>query len=290
MDYHNDRFDDFSLMIYKNESLMALLPANKVGNNIFSHQGLTYGGLILGSNLKFRDTLIICKSVLKFLFDNGVDTLNLKLLPSIYVNEPSDELLYLMFLVKAELIRRDALAVLSLKHQPKRSKDRIEGYKRGVKNELVVKEVESFKAFWNNILNENLKEKYHVKPVHSLEEISLLKENFPKNIRQFNVYKNNEIVAGTTIFETKNVAHSQYISGNSDKNLLGSLDFLHVHLIENVFQNKNYFDFGISNENNGKNINEGLQYWKEGYGARTIAQDFYKVNTRNYELLETVML
>ncbi len=166
----------------------------------------------------------------------------------------------------------------------------MEGVSRGQKQELNIKEVETFDEFWNEILIKNLEEKHQAAPVHSLEEISALKLNFPKQIRQFNVYINEKIVAGTTIFETKDVAHSQYISGNSDKNRLGSLDFLHFHLIETVFKDKMYFDFGTSNENNGKNINAGLQYWKEGFGARTITQDFYSVETKNHQLLETVML
>ena len=29
MDYHNDRFEDFSLMVYKDEKLYAVFPANK---------------------------------------------------------------------------------------------------------------------------------------------------------------------------------------------------------------------------------------------------------------------
>jgi hypothetical protein len=195
-----------------------------------------------------------------------------------------------MFLTEATLTRRDALSVLPLKHRPKISRDRIEGHKRGIKNGLTVKEVEDFEAFWTEILEANLQDKHQAKPVHSLKEITILKQKFPKHIRQFNVYENDKIVAGTTIFETENVAHSQYISGNSDKNTLGSLDFLHVHLIDTIFKDKAYFDFGISNENNGKQVNEGLQYWKEGFGARTMTQDFYSVKTKNYKLLETVMI
>ena len=57
-------------------------------------------------------------------------------------------------------------------------------------------------------------------------------------------------------FETKNVAHAQYISANSDKQELGSLDVLFNHLIHTVFINKRYFDFGTSNVNNGLNINK----------------------------------
>ena len=58
----------------------------------------------------------------------------------------------------------------------------------------------------------------------------------------------------------------------------------------NVFKNKNYFDFGISNENQGRNINEGLLYWKESFGARSITQDFYEVEIKNYTLLDNVLL
>ena len=52
IEYHKDRFEDFSLMVFDNEKLVAVLPANKVGNEIFSHQGLTYGGLVINEKSK----------------------------------------------------------------------------------------------------------------------------------------------------------------------------------------------------------------------------------------------
>ena len=61
-----------------------------------------------------------------------------------------------------------------------------------------------------------------------------------------------------------------------------------MHLLQTVFQNKPFFDFGISNENQGKTVNKGLQYWKEGFGARTVVQRFYEVQTVNHNLLQTV--
>ena len=47
MEYHSDRFQDFSLLVFEGEKLMSVLPANRVGDTVFSHQGLTYGGLVL---------------------------------------------------------------------------------------------------------------------------------------------------------------------------------------------------------------------------------------------------
>ena len=121
-------------------------------------------------------------------------------------------------------------------------------------------------------------------------EITKLKSLFPENIRQFNVYENGIIVAGTTIFESSNVAHCQYISGKEDKNELGGIDLLFSRLISETFKNKRFFDFGISNENQGRKLNEGLSYWKESFGASTIVHDFYEVKTSNYNLLDSVLI
>lgn len=291
MEYHKDRFKDFSLLVFdESQKLKAILPANVVGTTVFSHQGLTYGGIVTNETTKLADFIAITKAILVFLKSQEKEKLQFKEIPSIYCQKPADELQYLLFLIQANLVRRDVLSVLDLKTQYTFSRDRKNGIKRGVKSNLMVKEESNFESFWNEILIPNLAEKHQAKPVHSLEEIQFLYSKFPKNIRQFNVYQNDKIVAGTTIFESEFVAHSQYISGNSDKNELGSLDFLHDYLISNVFKDKKYFDFGISNENQGKNINEGLLYWKESFGARTITQDFYEVQIQNHTFLDTVLI
>jgi hypothetical protein len=290
MEYHSDRFQDFSLMVYKNDKLLALLPANRVNHVVYSHQGLTYGSLIYTKKLKTTDFIEVFKAILKYLKSKAIFTLSLKELPSIYLqrqmNNPLD---YVLFKTKAELTRTDLHSVVEL-NLKSYSSSRKEGVKRGVKANLKVEESNSFDLFWNTILIPNLETKHNVKPVHSLEEITLLKSRFPNNIRQFNVFYNDDIVGGTTIFETEHVAHCQYISGNANKNELGSLDFLHHHLIENVFNNKSYYDFGTSNIDAGEHINKGLQFWKEGFGARSIPQGFYDIATENYKLLEDVLV
>lgn len=289
LEYHKDRFNDYSILFYKNDKVIAILPANKLKNKIYSHQGLTYGGLILEDNIKFSDVLQVFKLLLSHLNESNYESLIIKEIPEIYNVLPSDEVKYLLHKTNAELIRRDVLSVIKIGRNSY-SRDRIQGNKRGEKLKLNIKEVSNFEDFWNIILIPNLKNKHGVNPVHSLEEITRLNSIFPNNIRQFNVYLKERIVAGATIFETKTTAHVQYISGNEEKNKLGSLDFLFTYLIEKVFSNKEYFDFGISNENNGKNINEGLLYWKEGFGARAITQDFYEIKTSNYKNLDDVMI
>lgn len=291
MDYHQDRFEDFSLLAFKNKELIAVFPANKVRDKVYSHQGLTYGGLILNDAVKFHDVLKAYQNILEFFSNQNIIELEIKLLPKIYHTLPSDEIDYLLFKTKATLIRKDITSVIDAKYKLKvRSSNRKRGLKRAENQHLSVTESSNFQDFWNEVLIPNLEITHNVKPVHSLKEITQLKSNFPKNIRQFNVYKDDKIVAGATIFETKHVAHVQYISANEEKQKLGSLDMLFDCLINDIFKTKKYFDFGISNENQGQNINEGLLLWKESFGARTMSHEFYKVKTGNYVELNNVMV
>jgi hypothetical protein len=278
MEYHSDRFEDYSLIVLDGEKWVAILPANRVGNDVHSHQGLTYGGLVYKEQTKLATVIEIFQVILLFLKENKIEKLLIKTIPSIYHIKPAEELQYALFLANAKLIRRDTLSVIDLSQKNKIARGRLEGVQKGIKKKLKIIEVTIFDDFWNKILIPNLQDKYDVKPVHSLDEITSLKLLFPNNIRQFNVYDGDVIVAGTTIFESQNVVHAQYISGNESKSENGSLDFLYHHLITNVFKNKKFFDFGISNEEQGKILNNGLCFWKESFGASTIVHDFYEVS------------
>lgn len=290
MEYHKDRFQDYSLLVFKGTILVSVIPANRVEDQLFSHQGLTYGGFVLGTKIKLGEVIEITKTVLQFLNQNGITTFQLKLIPSIYNHYFSEEIEYALFLTDAKLIRRDCLSVVDLTKPIVFSKDRRQCIRRGQKHQLVIKEESAFHLFWNEILIPNLYKKYSVSPVHTADEIIKLKQKFPINIRHFNVYHNDMIVAGSTIFITDKVAHPQYISGNDQKNELGSLDYLYHHLITNIFKDKHFFDIGPSHEENGKKINEGLLFWKESFGAKTTVQDYYQIATINFSLLENVLI
>lgn len=290
MEYHADRFEDFSLMVFDGQKLVAVMPANRVGGIVFSHQGLTYGGLVYGEKMKLAEVIAIFRKLLQFLQNEGVEKFHVKMMPPIYHDKPSDDLAYALFLADAKLVRRDSLAVLDLSKPYRFSKDRNQCIRRGANNGLEIFEDNDFTAFWNGILIPNLRQKHGVAPVHSLPEIEKLHSAFPENIRHFNVYHDGKLVAGTTVFVTKNVAHPQYISGQQDKNNLGSLDFLYHYLITDVFKDIRFFDFGISNESQGRKLNAGLVFWKESFGTGTIVQDFYEVPTANHNLLANVLL
>ena len=290
MEYHSERFEDYSLLVFDEDKLVAVLPANRIGDVVHSHQGLTYGGLVLAPKVKLSNTIAVFWSLLQYLHENKIHTLIIKRIPNFYCSDFSEEMEYLLFILKAQLIRRDALSVLDTTLSIQPSKTRMESIRRGKKNGLIIKEETKFELFWNQILLPNLDKKHDAKPVHTFEEMTQLQRHFPKNIRHFNVYDADEIVAGTTIFVTDRVAHPQYISGNERKNELGSLDYLYYYLITDVFKNQQFFDFGPSHEDNGTKIKEGILFWKESFGAKTTTQNFYEVQTSHYSLLETVLI
>lgn len=290
MEYHQDRFTDFSLMVYEKKKLLAVLPANRVGDKLFSHRGLTYGGLVLSQKIKFDKVLSAFQQVLAFLHSENIKSLQIKAIPKIYQTYPSDEMDYLLFLLEAKLVRCDLSSSLALENKLKIQANRTQGSKKAEKQALTIKKETNFELFWEEILVPNLKKNHNAKPVHSAKEIKKLTQLFPKSIHQYNVYQAEKIVAGATLFETENVAHVQYISANADKQKLGSLDFLFQYLIEEKYTHKKYFNFGTSNENQGKNLNKGLLYWKECFGARAVAQNFYEVSTNAYHKLDEVFI
>lgn len=286
MDYHNDRFEDFSLMVYKDEKLYAVFPANKNGENVYSHQGLTYGSFVLQDSAKLKSTLIAFKELLKFLFEEGIKKLDIRIIPTFYNSLPSDELEYVLYKAGASLVKRDVILLIDYQNKLRFQKNRREGINKAKRKNLIVKVDGDYEAFWNKILIPNLKEKHNSSPVHSLDEIKLLAARFPNHIKQVNVYQDDKIVAGTTVFLTKKVVHPQYVSANSNKNELGSLDVLYNFIIDHFIAGRNYFSFNTSSEENGKLLNEGLLFWKESCGARPHVFNNYEINTDTYKTLE----
>lgn len=288
MDYHADRFTDYSLMIYDEKKLVALVPANVKDNQLISHQGLSYGDIILNNLVRLSESIEVAKVVLEYLNKHGIKTWVIKLIPRMYHERPSDELDWILFKVNAKLIRRDtALAIDNRTNHLPYQERRKRSIKKAAKRNIQLKKgFEEIAPFWEKVLLPNLLSKHGVAPVHVLKEIELLASRFPENIQQHSIYLDGIIVAGCTMFLNSTVAHAQYISGTDIGRNAGCLDFLFDFLIKEEYIKYNYFDFGICNEQGGVLINKGLLDWKEGFGARTIVHDFYEINTNSYKYLD----
>ena len=287
MDYHQDRFHDHSLMIYYKDKLYALLPANEVvsaSNNeipqkeLVSHQGLTYGGLLTCNKMTAELTCETFEAIGNYLKQEGFSKLTYKAIPWIYHKIPSEEDLYALIHVgKASLSAREISTTILLQNKLRFSEQRRRGVNKAKKNSLIIRQSsqEDVFAFWN-ILNNNLQQKYHTRPVHSNEELQLLMSRFPENIIGYSVLKDEEVIAGTIIFITPQVIHTQYIGASEKGKEEGALDLLLDYLINQKKWNAPYFDFGKSTEDRGNYLNTNLIHQKEGFGGRGVAYDTYE--------------
>jgi hypothetical protein len=284
MDYHADRFSDHSLMVWNENELMAVFPANAKDKILYSHQGLTYGGIVVNKEIRLKEYLRCAQAILQYAA-SFFDTIIYKCIPSFYCSFPSEEEKFLFFLLQAEYYRCDTAFVidntnvLSVQDRRKRSikKARQSGLECALSND--------WKFYWKKILEPNLQERFGVKPVHALDEIELLKNRFSENIKLFAACQNQQMLAGAVCYIFPNAVHAQYISSSPEGKNLGAIDLLFSDMIEH-FRSKKYFSFGIANEKEGRSMNEGLMEWKEGFGARTFIHPFYKIPLENLNLLE----
>lgn len=276
MDYHADRFDDNSFMFYYKGKLKAVLPANVAGDTLYSHQGLTYGGLLLDKKATVEDVLECFDSLNSWLRENGISKVVYKALPWIYQQYPSEEDLYaLTWKCKAQLISRDISSSIVIDNKLKFAESRKSGIRKALSLNIEVGESNDVDGFWH-ILEDNLGNRYNAKPVHTSSEMKLLMSRFPNNIRLYVAKMNGEIVGGTLIYITPQVVHTQYISASVEGKKHGALDLLFDYIINKVYANCRYFDFGKSTEQGGAYLNEPLIFQKEGFGGRGVCYDWYQ--------------
>ena len=276
MDYHADRFDDNSFMFYHKGKLKAVLPANVAGDTLYSHQGLTYGGLLLDKKATVEDVLECFDSLNSWLRENGISKVVYKALPWIYQQYPSEEDLYaLTWKCKAQLISRNIASTIVIDNKLKFAESRKSGIRKALSLNIEVGESNDVDGFWH-VLEDNLGNRYNAKPVHTANEMKLLMSRFPNNIRLYVAKMNGEIVGGTLIYVTPQVVHTQYISASVEGKKHGALDLLFDYIINKVYANCRYFDFGKSTEQGGAYLNEPLIFQKEGFGGRGVCYDWYQ--------------
>jgi len=290
IDYHGDKFDDASLLIYRDDKPVGLFPAHKIVDEIHSHQGLTYGGFILYQDLSMTGIIAVIKEVMRHYLEKGMKTLIIKDVPSFYGSSSLEWMPYCMFLLGADNFRTELSFAIPLPISPRMyTKGRKWRVNKAKRADLTISETQNFQPFWEEVLVPNLWERHRVKPVHTLEEIKFLAENNKPFIRQFEVLDGGKIVAGATIYETKTAVHSQYLSSNSRGRKLSALDLLIDYLVRERFPHKAFFNFGIVNESQGRTINKGLMDWKESFGAKPYVHQFYKVETARFRVLEEAL-
>lgn len=278
MDYHADRFEDHSLLALKNGKLRAILPANITSDGVLhSHQGLTYGGWILPkAHFDATDMLEMWNAWLEYCADQAIKAIEYKPLPWIYASRPSQEDIYALFRCGAVQDAVNLSSTICLGDNPGFDTMRRRHLRQATASGCVVVETDDCEAFMA-LVESCLRERHGVAPVHTAQEMRLLKDRFPERIRMFVARLDDEIHAGVMVYDTGIVAHGQYISSTAEGRRLNLLTPLFHKLIFETFADRRYFDFGISNEDNGRYLNGPLLHSKATMGATGVAYPRYMI-------------
>lgn len=287
MDYHADRFRDRSLMVLEGEELVALFPLSQCGMDFSSHGGLTYGGLVTGSRVSAPQVLRIFRLLGQELLSAGIERFIYKPIPHIYHRVPAEDDLYVLFRAGARIVRRDLSSAIPRGVGVGLTKGRKWAINKARKAGVRVSESSRVRDFMR-MEAALLAEKYGTRPTHSEDEMALLVSRFPQNIRLFGAELEGALLGGVLVYETEQVAHAQYISSTEQGRSLCALDAVLSVLLTDVYEQKQWFDFGISTIAGGQQLNGQLAQYKESWGARSVVYDWYEVDSRSLSALPSV--
>lgn len=298
MDYHSDRFVDCSLLIYEGveltadekesvlgmDGLKAVFPANWVEaeRRVYSHQGLTYGGLVVNEEATQHDVLAILQAILQY-FDRMfmAKTVIVKPVPSIYSTHPNGEELYALWRAGGRVVQRQVSTVVSMANPVKMRTLRTRQAKKAVESGVYIDMMmegdwQTLADFWE-VLTEWRDAKGMIPAMHTLQEMRLLMERFPREIKLYVARREGKVLAGAIIFATRKVAHVQHLATSDEGRELGALELIFRHLITVRYKSVPYFDFGVSTEQGGRYLDEYLIAQKEAFGGRGLCYDVYAV-------------
>jgi len=279
--YHKKRFKDLSLILEVDGKCIGLFPAAENPLNkleVVSHPGLSYGGLLFGEKLQGNAIYAALKLIAGHYSSQGYESLIYKAVPTFYHKISAEDDCHALHLLGAKLNRADLTTLIDLNNRAPLSNLRKRSLKKALNHKVEISTNPSCLPELWEVICSNLKKTHNTAPVHSYSEIKLLVDRFPSHIECVSGFYQGSVIAGAILFQTRKVTHTQYVGASELGKSISALDLVLEYSIEKSKPNKSWFDFGISTENQGKWINEGLQNYKIGFGGGNKMHTFFELD------------
>jgi hypothetical protein len=277
MNYHSDRFPDFSAIAYLDGRAAVAIPATMQAGSgeAFSHSGLTFGGFIIRRDLRGEAAMACIDALLDAMRGWGAAELEVRLLPQFLAAYPSAEADYALWRRGFTLVRRDLSSALPLRQHLAFNTSKKQAVAKAKKAGLSVSSGKL--ADFHALLGTVLEERHGVAPVHSREELELLAKRFPDEIFLRSVEREGHMLAGVVVYRYPTAWHTQYMAVSDEGRALGALDLAIAGLIDEATKSgADWLSFGTSTTDQGRHLNEGLLWQKESFGARSVVHDFMR--------------
>jgi hypothetical protein len=285
LDYHQDRFEDCSWLVWQGRQLRAVFVAGRSRNSaepatLVAHPGLAYGGLVTAGPAKTPDVTAWLDALRVAWQAAGFRQLILKPVPRVFCRQPSEAALFWLHQQGARLTGRELNSVIDLT-RPFRIGTWRRGNLRKARHHGVAVECTTanpdYAAFWE-LLTANLRQTHGRQPVHSLAEICQLRDQNPGHLELWVARLAGEVVGGVLVFQDahQGFVHTQYIGGNPRGKQVGAVDAVLAELLHRKPAAFQRLSFGISTVQGV--VNSGLLNQKEGFGATAETTDTYTLD------------
>jgi hypothetical protein len=282
LSYHGDRFTDRSCLLLDSGKLVGVFPAAHSSQGsaaqLTSHPGATFGGIVHQGWLTGTRMLQGLSTLGDWYASRGVEKLLYKAVPYFHCKVPAQDDSYALFRLGGKRVRCDLSCTVDLASGTPVSDRRRRSLKKAQSRVTISWERERLHALWN-VICENLSRKHGAKPVHSVEELSLLCDRFPDENKVCAALAEGRVVAGVILFNSIRAWHAQYIAADETGYQISALDAVFASVLEAArVAEARYFDFGISNEDQGMTLNEGLFRFKSEFGGGGTVHEFYELD------------
>ena len=279
--YHGDRLRDASLTIWDRRRMVGVLPAAldpEHAERVVSHPGATYGGVVHDGSLTGERSLGAIGAAGSAYRERGLASFTYKAVPWIYHRVPADDDIYALSRLGATRRRLDLSCAIELNHRRMPRPRRRRGARRALAHGLHLSDaLELLPEFWR-VVERNLVTRHRTRPVHTVEEMLRIRDMFPDCVRFVFGLLDGTVVAGTVLFASPAVVHAQYVASDERGREVSALDGVLEHCIaQAAAAGHRFFDFGISTENGGSDLNRGLYTFKREFGGGGVGYEIYEL-------------
>jgi lipid II:glycine glycyltransferase (peptidoglycan interpeptide bridge formation enzyme) len=285
LSYHNDKFNEHHLGVFKGEELFGIMPLAIFNDNgikiVKSPYGASYGGFIFQSILSYSESKEIIAIFLDYLKVLNVDqVIIVPSLPIYHNNGYSDTFSFSLLENGFKINNSDITDIVTLDNKLEtRFNSRVKrNYKKSNKYNLEIKYNAPIDDFW--MLMDKTFTRHDSNPTHKKEEFIILMNIMKDKIYPSVVYFEDRPIAAIGEFILNhNIAMSFYICGDDEYRYMEAQTYLIVNILNKHFTNGvKFYDFGTCSLNMVGN--PGIFSFKEGFGANGIFRNTYGLDIK----------
>lgn len=286
LSYHSEsRFQDHSLLFFDGETIVGVLPAALKDGILVCHPGASYGGLILRTDTSVTDTGAMLTVLLQYAKEKNFSGISmLRLPPSSLQKQYSEDQLYWLFQQGYTLTRVEMDGAIDLADLEENTvlgsftgkcRNMVRQAERA---DIQVRLSDDFATYWP-ILEGVLHGRHGTKPTHTLAEIQSLHDLFPEGFRLLAAYQGTVMVGGIVLVTLHQKAlYTLYMAQEYRVQKDHPMHMLLTEAIRlGIREQRNVLHLGVSTEDGGKTVNEGLFFFKESFGCRPVRRESWEI-------------